>query len=49
MKRVGERGEGKWQRIEWPDALDEIADKLDKLRNATAVRRWGLRWNSPHP
>ncbi len=34
MKRTGERGEGKWQRIPWPDALDEIAGKLGKLRES---------------
>lgn len=28
MKRVGERGEGKWQRISWDQATDEIADKV---------------------
>ncbi len=28
MKRVGERGSGKWQRIEWDQAYEEIADKL---------------------
>ena len=33
LKRVGERGEGKWQRISWQDALDEIASKLGKLRD----------------
>jgi len=33
LKRVGARGEGKWQRIEWKDALDEIAGKLDGLRD----------------
>lgn len=33
LKRIGERGEGKWQRIEWKDALDEIADKLARLRD----------------
>ncbi len=33
VKRVGERGEGKWQRISWQDALDEIANKLAKLRD----------------
>jgi anaerobic selenocysteine-containing dehydrogenase len=27
-KRVGERGEGKWQRISWDQALEEISDKL---------------------
>jgi len=28
LKRVGERGEGKWQRISWEQAFDEIAEKL---------------------
>jgi DMSO reductase family type II enzyme molybdopterin subunit len=26
LKRVGERGEGKWQRVSWEEALREIAD-----------------------
>jgi DMSO reductase family type II enzyme molybdopterin subunit len=28
LKRVGERGEGKWQRISWDQALTEIADTM---------------------
>ncbi|MCP4276210.1 MAG: molybdopterin-dependent oxidoreductase [Gammaproteobacteria bacterium] len=28
MKRAGERGEGKWIRISWDDALTEVADKF---------------------
>lgn len=28
LKRVGERGEGKWEKISWEQAFDEIADKL---------------------
>jgi len=28
LKRVGERGEGSWQRISWDDALGEIADAI---------------------
>ena len=28
MKRVGERGEGKWRRISWQQATAEIADKF---------------------
>ena len=32
LKRVGKRGEGKWRRISWDDALDEIAAKLKPLR-----------------
>jgi len=32
LKRVGERGEGRWRRIPWDKALDEIADKLKRLK-----------------
>jgi DMSO reductase family type II enzyme molybdopterin subunit len=28
LKRAGERGEGKWQRLSWDQALTEIADQL---------------------
>jgi len=31
LKRTGERGEGKWQRITWDQALAEIGDKLNEL------------------
>ena len=32
MKRAGERGEGKWKRISWDEALTDIADAiLDRL------------------
>ena len=33
LKRVGARGEGKWKRISWDDALDEIAAKLKAVRD----------------
>jgi len=34
MKRVGKRGEYKWQRLSWDQALDEIADKLSAIKKA---------------
>jgi anaerobic selenocysteine-containing dehydrogenase len=33
LKRVGKRGEGKWERIGWGQALDEIAQKLASIRD----------------
>jgi anaerobic selenocysteine-containing dehydrogenase len=32
MKRVGQRGAGHWKKISWEQALDEVAEKLGKLR-----------------
>ena len=32
LKRAGKRGEGKWERITWEQALDEIAEKMQSIR-----------------
>jgi len=32
LKRVGGRGENKWERITWEQALDEIAEKLKEIK-----------------
>jgi anaerobic selenocysteine-containing dehydrogenase len=32
LKRAGNRGEDKWERVTWGQALDEIAEKLGKIR-----------------
>ncbi|MDG2208023.1 MAG: molybdopterin-dependent oxidoreductase [Pirellulales bacterium] len=34
LRRVGKRGEGKWKRISWEEALDEIAESLKKVRQS---------------
>jgi anaerobic selenocysteine-containing dehydrogenase len=30
LKRAGKRGEGKWERVEWDEALDDIAARIRK-------------------
>jgi len=34
LKRVGQRGEGKWERIDWDQAIHEIAAKLLEISEA---------------
>ncbi len=33
LKRKGKRGEGKWEKISWDTALEEITDRLKKMRD----------------
>ena len=33
LKRAGEKGEGKWQRVSWDEALDTIAARLTEIRD----------------
>lgn len=33
LKRVGKRGEGKWERIPWDEALDTIAKKIQEIKD----------------
>jgi len=46
LKRVGQRGEGKWQRISWEQALDEIAGKMRQSRQR---RRDGIMYHVGRP
>jgi len=32
LKRVGQRGEGKWKRISWDEALDVIVNKIKEIK-----------------
>lgn len=34
LKRVGKRGEGKWRRITWEEAYDEVATRLRAVRDS---------------
>ncbi|MDO5042907.1 MAG: molybdopterin-dependent oxidoreductase [Slackia sp.] len=38
LKRVGKRGEGKWKRITWDEALDTIESTLKKIREESGAQ-----------
>jgi anaerobic selenocysteine-containing dehydrogenase len=38
LKRIGERGEGKWQRISWSDAIQRIAENLKIIKEKYGAR-----------
>jgi molybdopterin-containing oxidoreductase family molybdopterin binding subunit len=42
LKRVGARGEGKWQRVSWDEALDDIAARLARTaaEHGSAANAW---------
>jgi anaerobic selenocysteine-containing dehydrogenase len=42
LKRAGKRGEGKWQRISWEEALDETAENLNKIKDKYGSRAVGF-------
>ena len=41
LRRVGGKGEGKWERISWNEALDEIAARLTEVKEKYDVRSIG--------
>jgi len=46
LKRTGKRGEGKWERITWEQALSEIAEKM---RESRSRRRDGIVYHVGRP
>jgi len=46
LKRVGERGEGKWKRVSWEEAMGEIAEKMRASRER---RRDGIMYHVGRP
>lgn len=48
MKRVGERGEGKWEEISWDEAIKTLADKLREIKSTVGSERICFATNDPH-
>ncbi|MFW5902247.1 MAG: molybdopterin-containing oxidoreductase family protein, partial [Thermodesulfobacteriota bacterium] len=39
MKRTGKRGEGKWQKVSWEEAIKDVTDRLKTLRDQKKPQR----------
>lgn len=48
LKRAGKRGENKWERISWDQALDEIAAKLKELKEKYSPHTVSLATGTAH-
>ncbi|MFZ5508523.1 MAG: molybdopterin-dependent oxidoreductase [Pseudomonadota bacterium] len=44
LKRVGARGEGKWKRITWDEALNEVAAKIQEVLDKGEPNEICLKW-----
>ncbi len=42
LKRAGKRGEGKWERISWDEALDTIAGKIKEIKEKNGIEAVAL-------
>ncbi len=53
MKRVSKRGEGKWERISWDEALNTIASEMKRIKEKYGNESfynnyaWGVNWTGP--
>jgi anaerobic selenocysteine-containing dehydrogenase len=49
MRRKGERGENRWERISWDDALDEMAARLGRIKDESGAEYFALLQGTGRP
>jgi len=47
LKRAGERGEGRWERISWDNALDHAASKLNNIKDVSGPQAVAFAQGAP--
>ena len=47
LRRIGKRGEGKWERITWDEALDTVAEKVIEVRDTYGPEYVAVILNEP--
>jgi len=38
LKRIGERGEGRWKKISWDDAIEEICENFNRIKKTCGAK-----------
>ncbi|MFC1863856.1 molybdopterin-dependent oxidoreductase [Thermodesulfobacteriota bacterium] len=49
LRRAGDRGKNRWKRISWDEALDEIAERFDKIKNESGAEYVALSQGTGRP
>ena len=49
LRRAGKRGENKWERISWDEAIGEMADRLDRVRAESGSEYFALAKGTGRP
>ncbi len=49
LRRAGARGENKWKRISWDEAISEMAERLDGIRRESGSEYFGMMQGTGRP
>ncbi len=49
LRRAGKRGENKWMRVSWDDALDEMADRLTAIKKENGSEYFAMMQGTGRP
>jgi len=49
LRRAGQRGENKWKRVSWDEALDEMAAKLTAIKEESGAEYFGMMQGTGRP
>ena len=49
LRRAGKRGENKWKRISWEEALDEMAERLTAIKEQSGAEYFGMMQGTGRP
>jgi len=49
LKRAGNRGENRWERISWSQAISEIAERLDRVRSESGTEYFAMAQGTGRP